>query len=205
MRALAARGALALFLLLAPFLAARTFAASGGAAAIAQAEALAAEASGLIATQPKEAVARARRALTLTSDFDPIVFVKAGRKGEVVEDEFVAARNDYRRHRAQALRGPGRGPRRQRLAFAREPVPSAGGASRSGHSALHRAGARAPGPGARGGGGGRAGEDRGSRRVPAGSASPGRPGGGRRGLAQRPGRDRPGAAEGPVPGQRRVA
>ncbi len=93
------------------------FAASGGAAAIAQAEALAAEAERLIATQPKEAVARARRALTLTSEFDPIVFVKAGRKGEVVEDEFVAARNDYRRHRArlyaavgEALAGAGSAP-----------------------------------------------------------------------------------------------
>jgi tetratricopeptide (TPR) repeat protein len=79
----------------------RAFAASGGAAAIAQAEALAAEAERLTPTQPKEAVVRARKALTLTAEFDPIVFVKAGRKGEVVEDEFVAARNDYRRHRAK--------------------------------------------------------------------------------------------------------
>jgi tetratricopeptide (TPR) repeat protein len=79
----------------------RAFGASGGAAAIAQAEALAAEAEKLIPTQPKEALARARRGLALTSEFDPIVFVKAGRKGEVVEDEFVAARNDYRRHRAR--------------------------------------------------------------------------------------------------------
>jgi len=76
-------------------------AASGGAAAIAQAEALAAEAERLIPSDPKAALAQARRALALTSEFDPIVFVKAGRKGEVVEDEFVAARNDYRRHRAR--------------------------------------------------------------------------------------------------------
>ena len=75
--------------------------ARASAVAIGQAEALAAEAERLIATQPKEALARARRALSLTSEFDPIVFVKAGRKGEVVEDEFVAARTDYRRHRAK--------------------------------------------------------------------------------------------------------
>jgi tetratricopeptide (TPR) repeat protein len=79
----------------------RATGASGGAAAIARAEALAAEAEKLIPTQPKQAVARAREALALTSEFDPIVFVKAGRKGEVVEDEFVAARTDYRRHRAR--------------------------------------------------------------------------------------------------------
>jgi tetratricopeptide (TPR) repeat protein len=88
-------------LLVASLAAERAFGASGGAAAIAQAEALAADAERLIPTQPREAVVRARRALTLTSEFDPIVFVKAGRKGEVVEDEFVAARNDYRRHRAK--------------------------------------------------------------------------------------------------------
>lgn len=46
------------------------------------------------------ALADARRALALTADFDPTDFVKAGRKGEVVEDEFVAARRAYRRHRA---------------------------------------------------------------------------------------------------------
>jgi len=47
-----------------------------------------------------ERLAQARRALALTADFDPTDFVKAGRKGEVVEDEFVAARRAYRRHRA---------------------------------------------------------------------------------------------------------
>jgi tetratricopeptide (TPR) repeat protein len=49
---------------------------------------------------PAAALADARRALVLTGDFDPTDFVKAGRKGEVVEDEFVAARRAYRRHRA---------------------------------------------------------------------------------------------------------
>lgn len=75
--------------------------AGGGAAAVAQAEALAAEAERLVPTQPKEAIARARQALAVTAEFDPIVFVKAGRKGEVVEDEFQAARVEYRRHRAK--------------------------------------------------------------------------------------------------------
>jgi tetratricopeptide (TPR) repeat protein len=49
---------------------------------------------------PATALADARRALALTAEFEPIVFVRAGRKGEVVEDEFLAARQAYRRHRA---------------------------------------------------------------------------------------------------------
>jgi hypothetical protein len=49
---------------------------------------------------PAESLAAARRALSLTTDFDPTDFVRAGRKGEIVEDEFVAARRAYRRHRA---------------------------------------------------------------------------------------------------------
>jgi tetratricopeptide (TPR) repeat protein len=72
-----------------------------GAAAVARAEALAAEAETLVARDPAAALERARRALGLTAEFDPIVFVTAGRKGEVVEDEFQAARVEYRRHRAK--------------------------------------------------------------------------------------------------------
>jgi tetratricopeptide (TPR) repeat protein len=53
------------------------------------------------ATDPREALARARRALAATVQFDPMAFVSAGRKGEVVEDEFQAARTAYRRHRAK--------------------------------------------------------------------------------------------------------
>jgi tetratricopeptide (TPR) repeat protein len=49
---------------------------------------------------PAASLADARRALALTADFDPTDFVTAGRKGEVVEDEFVLARHAYRRHRA---------------------------------------------------------------------------------------------------------
>jgi tetratricopeptide (TPR) repeat protein len=52
-------------------------------------------------------VGTARRALGLTNEFDPIAFVKAGRKGEVVEDEFVAAREEYRRHRAKLFTAMG--------------------------------------------------------------------------------------------------
>ena len=66
----------------------------------AEAERLAGEAVRLAERQPDAALAQARRALALTAEFDPTVFVTAGRKGEVVEDEFVKARNDYRRHRA---------------------------------------------------------------------------------------------------------
>lgn len=46
------------------------------------------------------AVGLARRALTLTDEFDPTHFVPAGRRGEVVEDAYVAALGAYRRHRA---------------------------------------------------------------------------------------------------------
>jgi hypothetical protein len=65
-----------------------------------EAERLAAEATALVATDPARAVAQARRALALTDEFEPTAFVKAGRKGEVVEDAFVAARQGYTRHRA---------------------------------------------------------------------------------------------------------
>jgi len=64
-----------------------------------EAERLAAEA--VRATEPPAAaLEKARRALALTTEFDPTDFVATGRKGEVVEDEYVAARNEYRRHRA---------------------------------------------------------------------------------------------------------
>jgi tetratricopeptide (TPR) repeat protein len=66
-----------------------------------EAERTAGEAVRLAERQPEAALAQARRALALTAEFDPTVFVAAGRKGEVVEDEFVKARNDYRRHRAR--------------------------------------------------------------------------------------------------------
>ena len=65
-----------------------------------QAEKLATEAVRLAATQPAQAVAQARRALSITAEFEPTAFVKAGRKGEVVEDEYLAAREAYRLHRA---------------------------------------------------------------------------------------------------------
>lgn len=40
-------------------------------------------------------------ALRLTTEFEPTVYVQAGRKGEVVEDEFLAARQAYRVHRSR--------------------------------------------------------------------------------------------------------
>lgn len=73
-----------------------------------EAERLAGEALRLAERQPEAALAQARRALALTAEFDPTVFVAAGRKGEVVEDEFVKARNDYRRHRASLYDAVGR-------------------------------------------------------------------------------------------------
>jgi tetratricopeptide (TPR) repeat protein len=68
--------------------------------AVVEAERLAAEAVRLGSEDPSSALARARRALGLTEEFDPTAFVGTGRKGEVVEDEFAAARRAYRRHRA---------------------------------------------------------------------------------------------------------
>lgn len=64
------------------------------------AERQAAEAVRLAKTDRRAAEAAARRALALSADFDPTHFAAAGRKGEMVEDAYVAARHAYRRHRA---------------------------------------------------------------------------------------------------------
>jgi tetratricopeptide (TPR) repeat protein len=74
----------------------------------AQAERLAGEALGLLPRDPAAALERARRALALTAEFQPTAFVSAGRKGEVVEDEFQAAREAYRRHRAGLYEATGK-------------------------------------------------------------------------------------------------
>ncbi len=68
--------------------------------AIAEAERLAEEAVRLGSRDPQAALAQARRALALTNEFNPTVFVEMGRRGEVVEDEFQAARIAYGEHRA---------------------------------------------------------------------------------------------------------
>ena len=58
-------------------------------------------ATGAMATaDPVAALALARRALAETAEFSPTAFVRAGRKGEVVEDAFLEARTGYRQHRA---------------------------------------------------------------------------------------------------------
>src|SRR5262249_59243444 len=66
-----------------------------------EAERLAAEATRAAESRPAEALDLARRALGATAEFDPIAFVRAGRRGEVVEDTFQAARASYRRHPAR--------------------------------------------------------------------------------------------------------
>jgi tetratricopeptide (TPR) repeat protein len=68
--------------------------------ATAAAEHAAAVAVELSARDPRAALEQARRALEATADFEPTAFVTAGRKGEVVEDAFQAARRGYARHRA---------------------------------------------------------------------------------------------------------
>jgi tetratricopeptide (TPR) repeat protein len=78
------------------------FAAAGLAAPapVQEAERLAVEAIRIAPDQPQKALEQSRRALRLTGDFDPTSFVGTGRKGEVVEDAYQAARAAYRRHRA---------------------------------------------------------------------------------------------------------
>ena len=72
-----------------------------------EAERLAAEATRVAASRPVDAIALSRRALAATAEFDPIAFVRAGRKGEVVEDTFQAARAAYRQHRASLYEAAG--------------------------------------------------------------------------------------------------
>jgi hypothetical protein len=72
-----------------------------------QAERLAEQAVAKAGAQPAVALVEARKALETTADFEPTAYVKAGRKGEVVEDEFLAARNGYRSHRAKLYEAVG--------------------------------------------------------------------------------------------------
>lgn len=81
--------------------------APAGREAVTQAELLVGESRR--ATDPAAAVGLARRALALTTEFEPTAFVAAGRKGEVVEDAFIAARAAYRRHRSRVYAAVGAG------------------------------------------------------------------------------------------------
>jgi tetratricopeptide (TPR) repeat protein len=87
--------------------AAPALAASPAASPVAEAERLAAEAVRRAQASPAEGLELARKALLPTRDFEPTAFVKAGRKGEVVEDEYLAARAEYRRHRARLYQAVG--------------------------------------------------------------------------------------------------
>lgn len=81
---------------------------AASASQIAEAEKLAASALPLAATQPAQALALARRGLDLTVDFEPTAFVKSGRKGEVLEDDYLEARKAFRQHRARLYNAMGR-------------------------------------------------------------------------------------------------
>ena len=106
---------------------------SGGKA---EAERLAAGALQAAATDPAAALLAARRALAMTAEFVPTDYVTAGRKGEVVEDEFQAAREGYRQHRALLYEAVGTALARlgqplpasrfQRRAFLLDPTPERG-------------------------------------------------------------------------------
>ena len=175
-----------------PSLSRRRRAPPGGARRIAEAEQLAAEAMQLAPRDPAAALGKARRALAATAEFVPTDYVTAGRKGEVVEDEFQAARDAYRQHRAGLYEAVGTVLARQGNALAGEPLPAAHVPARPdprprarpralaqrprawARGARHRAARdrRPRGTEARGGGGDRAGRRRG-------------------GPAERAGRDRP--------------
>ena len=71
------------------------------------AEKRAAAAVALLPAHPAEALVEARKALAVTADFEPTAFVTAGRKGEVVEDAYLAARESYRAHRAKLYEAVG--------------------------------------------------------------------------------------------------
>ena len=71
------------------------------------AERLAAQALAASTSDPAGALVSAKKALELTAEFVPTAFVRAGRKGEVVEDEYQAARAGYRRHRAAVYEAMG--------------------------------------------------------------------------------------------------
>ena len=72
-----------------------------------QAEQLAARAVAEASSQPAQCLADASKALVLTADFEPTAYVKAGRKGEVVEDAYLAARVEFRKHRAGLYKAMG--------------------------------------------------------------------------------------------------
>ena len=72
---------------------------------IAEAERLASAA--LREADPKASLALAQRALLGSAEFDATAFVRAGRKGEVVEDAFQESLRAYRRHRALVYQAVG--------------------------------------------------------------------------------------------------
>ena len=77
-----------------------------------EAERLAAEAIATAVSAPAAALAAARRALALTAEFIPTSFIRAGRRGEVVEDEYMAARGRVPPPSRARVRGDGRRTRR---------------------------------------------------------------------------------------------
>lgn len=101
-----------------------------------EAQRLTRESLALAPTDAAGALQKARRALALTAEFVPTEYVAAGRKGEVVEDEFKAARDEYKRHRATLYETVGRllaeqghalpASRYQRRAFELDPTPARG-------------------------------------------------------------------------------
>jgi tetratricopeptide (TPR) repeat protein len=93
---------------------------AASASPVREAERLAEAALASAERNPPAALADARRALALTAEFEPTAFVQAGRKGEVLEDAFLAARAAYRLHRARLYDAVG-----EALARSGQAVPAA--------------------------------------------------------------------------------
>jgi tetratricopeptide (TPR) repeat protein len=65
-----------------------------------RADALARQAAAIVQSDPGGAWRVAQEALRASELFDPTSFITAGRRGEIADDEYRAARAQYRRHRA---------------------------------------------------------------------------------------------------------
>jgi hypothetical protein len=81
--------------------------ASAAATGVRDAERLLAESQSALAREPQLAWVRAREAMQASAIFVASDFVRPGRKDEILEEQFLAARGAYRRHRALVYEGAG--------------------------------------------------------------------------------------------------
>jgi hypothetical protein len=81
--------------------------ASAAGTGVRDAERLLAESQSALAREPQLAWVRAREAVQASAIFVASDFVRPGRKDEILEEQFLAARGTYRRHRALVYEGAG--------------------------------------------------------------------------------------------------